>query len=125
MQKKIIPCTMASHKCRRNIHHTRIQARACHTHTNSTFDKWYPSGTDIFRHSLPSLDEPPSITMVSVSAEDLLLSRLNDFDFGAGGWTPFNSNVESSLLFRSKNLITLLFVSATNNLPEVQKQCHT
>lgn len=63
--------------------------------------------------------EPPSMTMVSVSAVDLLLRRRGDFDFGVGDWTPFSSKVRSadSLLFRSKNLIKLLFVSAMNNLP--------
>lgn len=86
-----------------------------------TLEKWYPCGTDIFRHSLPSVVEPASTGMVTVSAEDRLLRRRNDFDFGAGGWTPFNSKVASigSLMFKSRIRITLLFVSAINNFPEI------
>ena len=50
-----------------------------------TFEKWYPSGTDILSIRLPSLDEPPFMTMVSLSAPDRLLRRFKDLDFGAGG----------------------------------------
>lgn len=49
-----------------------------------TFEKWYPSGTDILILRLPSLDEPPGTTTVSVS-EDRLRSRFIDLDFGTGG----------------------------------------
>lgn len=84
-----------------------------------TFEKWYPSGTDTVRFKLPSLDVVPSTTIVCVSAEDRLLRRLGDLDFGAGGWTPFSSRVRScaSCLLRSRYLIWLLFVSAMNSLP--------
>lgn len=84
-----------------------------------TFEKWYPSGTDILIDRLPSLDEPPSIVMVCVSTDDRLLRRFKDFDFAVGGWTPFSSNVRSSAssLFKSRYLIRLLFVSAMKILP--------
>lgn len=84
-----------------------------------TFEKWYSSGNNILRDRFPSLDEPPSTVTVSVSADDRLLRRLKDLDFCTGGWTPFSSKVRSSAssLFKSRYLITLLFVSAMKSLP--------
>lgn len=89
-----------------------------------TFEKWYPSGTDILRYKLPSLDELPSTLTISASANDRRLSRFNDLDFGVGGWTPFSSKVISSgsSLFRSRYLITLLFVSAMKSLPAEEEK---
>lgn len=62
----------------KNTHYTMKRER------ERTFEKWYPSGTDIFRLRLPSLEKPPAITMVSVS-EDRLPSRLRVLTFGTGG----------------------------------------
>ena len=41
-------------------------------------------------------------------------------NWGAGGWTPFSSKVTSSgsFLFKSRYLMTLLFVSAMRSFPE-------
>lgn len=84
-----------------------------------TFEKWYSSGNIILRAKFPSLDETPSTTMVCVSGDDRLLRRFKDRDFDTGGLTPFSSKVRSSgsSLFKSRYLITLLFVSAMRNLP--------
>lgn len=84
-----------------------------------TFEKWYSSGNNILRDRFPSLDEPPSTVTVTVSADDRLLRRLKDLEFCTGGWTPFSSKVRSSAssLFKSRYLITLLFVSAMKSLP--------
>ncbi len=91
-----------------------------------TFEKWYSSGNDILRDRFPSLDEPPSTVTVSVSADDRLLRRLKDLDFDPGGWTPFSSKVRSSAssLFKSRYLITLLFVSAMKSLPAKYAKKH-
>lgn len=84
-----------------------------------TFEKWYPSGTEMLKVNVPSLDEPPLTTIVCESAPERRLRRFKDLDL-SGGCTPFNSRVRTSTseLFRSKYLITLLFVSAMYNLPE-------
>ena len=84
-----------------------------------TFEKWYSSGNIILRAKFPSLDETPSRVMVCVSGDARLLRRFKDRDFDTGGWTPFSSKVRSSgsSLFKSRYLITLLFVSAMRNLP--------
>lgn len=50
-----------------------------------TFEKWYSFGNDILICKFPSFDETPSVVMVTVSADDRLLSRLKDLDFGVGG----------------------------------------
>lgn len=51
----------------------------------ATLEKWYSSGNNILREKFPSLDEPPSIVMVCVSADDRLLRRFNDLFFDIGG----------------------------------------
>ena len=50
-----------------------------------TFEKWYPSGTEILIYRFPSLDEVPSTVTICVSADDRLLRRFKDRDFGVGG----------------------------------------
>ena len=87
-----------------------------------TFEKWYSLGNDTLRYKFPSLDELPLTTTVCVSADGRLLRRLKDLDFGVGGWTPFSSKVRISAfaLFKSRYLITLLFVSAIKSFPTNQ-----
>lgn len=89
------------------------------TERAKTFEKWYSSGNDILRYRFPTFDEPPLTIMDCVSAEDRLRSRFKDLDF-SGSWTPFSSKVNSSAssLFKSRYLITLLFVSAIKSLPK-------
>lgn len=86
-----------------------------------TFEKWYSLGSDILIDRFPSLDEMPSTFMVCASDGARLLSRFGDLDF-LGGWTPFSSKVRSlgTVLFKSRYLITLLFVSAMRILPVKQ-----
>jgi hypothetical protein len=88
-----------------------------------TFEKWYSFGNDISIDKFPSSDEMASIVIGTVSAVGRLLRRLKDLDFGLGGWNPLSSKVQSSLVFKSKYRIRLLFVSAMNSLPVKRINC--